>query len=267
METQHADEQTESRKTASRERSTIGFPYDDLDTAVQLVDVAHNKFGGSPSLDQLAAGMDQKPNSGAFRSKISAAKQFGVIEDRRGEVEVSNLGRSILSPDSAAQARVEAFLNVPLYRALYERFKGTLLPSDAGLETTIRDLGVASKQVATARQVFQRAAEQAGFFNLAQDRLVMPPVGPPPQSMSENGAAADPLPDLPDPAPPREAALGGGKPTIIVEVFKRLPDEGEPFSEEERARWLRLLESTLDVVYQRESIAPSTSWADAEDPF
>ena len=68
------------------------------------------------------------------------------------------------------------FLNVPLYKAIFDKYKGGVLPPQAALERDIIGLGVAEKQTGRARQVFERSAEQANFVEHGKDRLVMPAV-------------------------------------------------------------------------------------------
>ena len=68
---------------------------------------------------------------------------------------------------------------MPLFDALVNEYKGTMLPPDSGLEQKIRELGVSAKQAAKARQAFQRSAELAGFFKMGKDRLVQPAIARP----------------------------------------------------------------------------------------
>jgi len=66
---------------------------------------------------------------------------------------------------------------------MYDKFKNGVLPPAAALERDIVELGVAEKQKDRARQVFERSAEQGGFFEHGKNRLVMPAVAvrePPP---------------------------------------------------------------------------------------
>jgi hypothetical protein len=165
------------------ERSSIAFPYGSLKDAEEIVRSLHTKWGDSADLDQLAAGMQTTKSSGAFRAKVSTAKTFGVIEGSRGRVALTANGKQLLDPATAANARVEAFLRVPLFKELYERKKAGsgLLPPDAALENEIRELGVSSRQTDRARQAFQRSAEQAGFFAHGRDRLTLPNTGKPPE--------------------------------------------------------------------------------------
>lgn len=51
-----------------------------------------------------------------------------------------------------------------------------MLPPSAAFERDIVGLGVAEKQKDKARQVFERSASQAGFFEAGKSKLVMPAV-------------------------------------------------------------------------------------------
>jgi hypothetical protein len=117
-------------------------------------------------------------DSGAFRLRTGAAQTFGLLSIAPGTIELTDLGRRIVDPQTEAAARVDAFLSVPLYNRIYETFKTGMLPKDIGLENEMQRLGVPPKQADTARQVFARSAKQAGFFESGTDRLVKPVVRP-----------------------------------------------------------------------------------------
>ena len=53
---------------------------------------------------------------------------------------------------------------MPLYKAIFDKNKGGVLPPAAALERELVGLGVSEKQKGRAREVFERSAEQAGFF-------------------------------------------------------------------------------------------------------
>lgn len=89
--------------------------------------------------------------------------------------------------DTERAARAEAFMRVPLYAGVYDKYRGHLLPPAKALEREMQGLGVSSKQTDKARQAFERSARQAGYFESGEDRLVKP--------------RADTLPRRDDPAP------------------------------------------------------------------
>ena len=242
--------------TPSRQRGGIPFPYDDLDAGISIARALHDTFGGHAESEQVAAALGQNPSSGSFTAKLGAARHFGLVTTRKRTVEATPLGQRILNEQAATAARVEAFLNVPLYAALYEAYNGTQLPGDAGLEAKIRSLGAPEKQVKTARQVFARSARQAGFFDLSPDRLVKPAV----TSMKSEEASDD---EETFESERRKDDIGM-KPAIITEVFRRLPDEGESFPPDARERWMAALTASLDLEYATEA-APRRRQAPEDD--
>jgi len=83
---------------------------------------------------------------------VSNASTFRLTENERGKVRLSELGRTVLRSDQEAHARVDAFLAVPLYGKLFERYKGYTLAPTPALEREMIGLGVSSKQADKARQ-------------------------------------------------------------------------------------------------------------------
>ena len=171
------------------ERSEIAFPYGSLKDAEEIAHSLHSKWGDDAEVVQLAGGMSTTTGSGTFRSKLGTARTFGVLEGTRGRAKLTNLGKRIVDPATMPAARVEAFLNVPLFQALYEKHKSGVVPPDRALENEILELGVSSRQVGRARQSFQRSAEQAGFFAHGRDRLIIPNVGKLHEGTPKDGSA------------------------------------------------------------------------------
>jgi hypothetical protein len=233
-----------------RQRSTIGFPYNNLGDAIEVAQAIHGNVGtGDCDDSQLSAWMKLSPKSSGFRVQLSAARMFGLIESTSGHHRLAEYGRMIVDPQRQREARAKAFLNVPLYKAMYEKYKNGVLPPAAALERDITGLGVAEKQTSRARQVFERSADQAGFFEHGKDRLVMPGFAsqgaPPPASTPEpehgggNGGGG---------------GGGGGKQfdvdPIIRGLLERLPPSGETWPDQDRKLWLQLLEGSFKLIYK-----------------
>lgn len=223
-----------------RERSSIAFPYSHLDNAVEMAKAIHDNVGhGSCDDDQLAAWLHLSPKSSGFRVQLSAARMFGVIETSSDyKHSLSALGRSIIDPKQARASRAEALLNVPLYAAIYNKYKGTVLPPVAALERDMVGLGVAEKQKERARQIFNSSAEQAGYFESGRERLVRPGVVSAPAA---NGKPAD------------GGGGGGGNGAgpddpLIKALIQKLPSKG-PWTAEERMAWLQLMIMAFQVSY------------------
>lgn len=243
-------EVTESETTdvTKRERSTIDFPYADLDLAVRIAQTIHDRAGTSCETRQLAGWLDQTPASGTFRSRISAARTFGLTETERGQgtIALTTLGRDILDIGKEFSARLEAFLNVPLYVAMYEAHNGRALPPAAALERQMIQLGVSSKQAERARQVFIKSAQQANFIDQQTGRFIKPAVG---------GRENEDHNTLPK----NKNGGGGNGPTGLDPVIKglvdKLPPPGSVWAEPDRQLWLQILESSFKLVYEDKPIA------------
>ena len=244
-----ANQGQDSPRPVRRERSSIGFPYDDLSAALKLVEVVHNSYGGSCTADQLAAAMRMTMASGSFRMKVSAGRMFGVLGGSGSAIETTHLGTRALDPRDTG-SRSDAFLNVPLYSALYRMYEGLRLPGDEGLEAKIRELGVPAKQVSTARQVFLRSADQAGFFTHGKSRLVMPARA----SVRVEEAADQERPDAQE-EPGVDDMPAIMKHPLVRGLLSVLPEPGEDFPAEDREMWLKTLDMNLSFIYGR----PSTS--------
>jgi hypothetical protein len=156
----------------------------------------------------------------------------------------------IVDPQREREARARAFQCVPLYKAIFENYKGGVLPPAAALERDIIGLGVAEKQTGRARQVFEKSAEQAGYFEHGKTRLVMPAV-----------TARD---DLPPPPPPpdentnrdRKGNGGGGNmgdhDPLILGLFRKLPEPEADWPAKDRLKWLQTAANIFDLVYKGE---------------
>jgi len=140
---------------------------------------------------------------------------------------------------------VRAFLAIPLYRTVFEKYRGGVLPPSAALERDFVSLGVAEKQKERARQVFERSAEQAGFFESGRNRLVMPAV-----AIKQEGTAPVVEEEKSD---PKKGGGGGGfgdHDALIIGLFRKLPQPAAEWSEEDRLKWLQTAADIFDLVYE-----------------
>ncbi len=252
------DEVAEARDDADdpkrNERSTISFPYMDLEAAIEVARGVYSRAGlGACDVDELAAQMGQTL-SGAFRQKTSAAKTFGLVEkDGRAAFKLTSLGSKIVAPETEREARADAFLAVPLYAKIFEDYRGHNLPPPRALERVMEKLGVSSKQTDKARQAFDRSARQAGFFEAGEDRLVRPRL-----SGTERAEVRTPPGDHLDPEKqhrqPRNGGGGdggGADHPFIMGLLKTLPESGKTWSAEDRVTWLTLAANAFDLLYGR----------------
>lgn len=236
----------------ARQRSKIAFPYNNLGDAIEVAQAIHSHVGTGECDDaQLAPWMNLSAKSSGYRIQVSAARLFGLLETGGGGHKLSTLGRMIVDPQREREARAKAFMNVPLYSAVYEKYKGGVLPPAAAFERDIVGIGVSEKQTGRARQIFERSAEQAGFFESGKTRLVMPGVASRP---AEEERPRDEARD--EDSGKGKGGSGGGNggssdvDPIIQGLLARLPKSGEVWPEAERKLWLQLLEGSFKLIYK-----------------
>jgi len=226
---------------SKRQRSTIGFPYTDYDNAADVAKAIHGNVGhGQCSMGQLAAWMNQSAKSSGFRTQLAAARLFGLIDSEDPEsLRLTELGRRVADPAQVRAAKAEAFLRVPLFKALYDLYKDGVTPPSAALEREIVALGVSDKQKARARQVFENSAQQTGFREAAPNRLVMPAVVVKPAPLEEKtkndggdggdgGLHLDPL---------------------LMALLRKIPKTETGWPTDSRLRWFRTFAMNVSQVY------------------
>lgn len=234
-------------ETAKRERSTIQFPYNDLDDAIAIAHAIHQNAGTSCTIDQLAAYTHQSMTSGAFRLRLGNAAMFGITINERGQVTLTELGRRIADPEHEAGARADAFMNVALYSRIYDHYKGFALPPAAALEKFMREAGVSPKQTEKARQAFTRSARQAGYFAHGEDRLVRPAL--------PGIRPVDDPPPQPDDKNRKNGGGGGGGgddlelDPLLLALLKKIPPSGTEWPASQRVRWFRTFAMNVSQIY------------------
>lgn len=235
-------EDEDGGEDGKRQRSAIAFPYTDYENVEGIANAIHENVGhGDCSPGQLAAWTDQSAKSSGFRTQLSAARLFGVIEGEGDALRLTELGRRIVDPTKARAAKAEAFLRVPLFKALYEKYKDGVTPPSAALEREIAGLGVAEKQKARARQVFESSAQQTGFREAAPNRLVAPAVvvKTPPADEDKNKR--------------RNGGDGGGGDLhldpLLMALLRKIPEANAGWPADNRLRWFRTFAMNVSQVY------------------
>lgn len=234
----------------ARGRSTIEFPYLDLETATEVAYAVKAVGGTSADWNQLAVKLSMAPDGGGFRLRIMAAKVFGIVSSDRGLVALTDLGIRIVDSQYERSAKVEAFMRVQLFKFLYDKLAGQTLPPAMAIERMAEQAGVAPKQKEKARQVFIKSAKQAGMFELSPDRLATPP--------GLNGQVG-PKSATPDPVVtpvPHAQATPTSKESLhpfIKGLLDKLPAPDTEWAIKDRAKWLITAANIFDLMYSAPS--------------
>ena len=228
-----------------RQRAEMPAPAYNLADSIAVANAVHDKGGGTATADQLAAFLDYKgTNNGAFITRVAAAKHYKLIDGggRGGTYRITPLAERILMPvypESAHEALLDAFFNVPLFKAVYDEYKGKELPSEFGFKNMLRTrFGITPARLAAAYRILMESADQAGLFKTrgAKTQLIMPQItrsaAPAQVTKEENGdggrggdgqgsGGARP------PAPQTQDDLRGAYVSTLIEMLREKGKKGE----------------------------------------
>ncbi|MGJ8620673.1 MAG: hypothetical protein ACSHWN_10095 [Methylophilaceae bacterium] len=238
--------------------SGVAYPYFDHDSSIKVAEVVHNVGGGNCATDFLAAQLGYSSiKSGTYLTRVAAARMFGYVSTNDGNFFVTELGRAIVSPvmpEDSANAKVAGFLNVPLFAKVFEDFKGKQLPPDTGLKNLfLNNYKIVPDRVDSALRVFINSSEQCGFFQSGRDRLIKP-------SVFQGNNKPPITPDAPvnqEPQTSVEKPRGGnsgdsgygGVDTAIIGLLRKLPSQGEEWTNAEQTRFLTAFNHTIQFLY------------------
>jgi hypothetical protein len=231
---------------AKRQRSEHKFPYYDLADSLLVAKTIHAKGGGAVTLDELAAHLGYAgTNNGAFQSRVGAARMFGVVEKTGNKFVLTQLAQSILMPVydwMPKEGLVKAFLNVELFRRVYEEYQGKQLPPEFGIKNALKTIfKVNPNGIERAYRTLMLSAEAAGFFETragARTHLIIPTIN--------KGA----VPTMPSASPNENLATpefgGGGGGSGSGSGGSESGGAGPTTLETVKARYIQTLITTLE---------------------
>lgn len=149
-------------------RSTFRSVSYDLDSSLALAGTVASSPRGAVSSHELATALGYSgARNGAFLTRLANARLFGLVSGGSDRIVLTERGRSALSTDLevADPARVEAFLAVPLYRAVLERSGGEVVPPVDQLAHLLEsDFGESPNKAHSAAVKLVDSAGQAGLI-------------------------------------------------------------------------------------------------------
>jgi len=258
-----------ARAKPTRVSSENRYPNYDLMSCVALAQKVKDEGGNRCTVEQLGALLGYRnTRGGGFATRVANAKQFGLIETVQGRYKTTPRAETILypaTPEERQEALVEAFLNVPLYRRIYEIHKGIRLPESLGMQNLLHRefLISAGERAVLAERVMMDSADQAGFFEATAGKrthLTIPII-----SLSPSVTSVD-TEDAPRSEDARSGGGGGGAnlpPGVhpaLVGLLTLLPSK--PGAWAGRTGFDEAWKGTLDVLYPSGS---STANAVRED--
>lgn len=212
-------EQSSNASQSTGHRGT-GFPGLPLDVAVEAVKSA-GQYGLSHS-DAAFAGYlgHSSANSGPFRAKMAALRDWGLIErPRNGQVPLTELGQQLAHPTGDETPLLQrAFSSAKAFSAIYEESaKGVDLSLDLLANRAVTTLGVSPQNKSRFVDSFGRSVVVAGLGTQGPDGTIrlVPPGSAPPAEVENDELIGDPPPE-------------GSKPVGPTTGSQRRPSERDP---------------------------------------
>jgi hypothetical protein len=155
-----------------RRKPATGFPVLDLGEAASVLARA-SQHGWEHTVAEIAGYMGHTTtNSGAFRAKLAALRDYGLISGRGESLEITQVGRRIAIPETEEErlaALQEAFANTVFGSLYQESVKGSPISTDSIGRRSVNRLGVAPASQGQFGEVFARSAAAAGLAETAGD--------------------------------------------------------------------------------------------------
>ena len=160
-----------ARKT--RQRSVYLFPAYGFTTALDIARRVEESGGGSLTEETLALNLGLSAKSSGFRLKSLAARQFQLISKQGDTLITTPVAKAIFKPtsgDDAQRGYREAFLSIPLFQAVAERYRGQRLPDSQTLRNVLeREFYVEHARVQQAERMLLDSARDAHLLKHTSD--------------------------------------------------------------------------------------------------
>jgi hypothetical protein len=201
-----------------RRRPSTGYPVIDLGEAASVL-VRASQHGWEHTVAEVAGYMGHATvNSGAFRAKLAALRDYGLVSGRGESLEITAVGRKIAIPETEPERRAalqEAFANTVFDGLYQESVKGQPIAIESIGRRAVSKLGVAPSSQRSFGETFARSAAAAGLAETTGDGKVT--LFSRPQAGASDADHLNPLAGASaaeTPAVPPQAVRGSAKPVV-----------------------------------------------------
>lgn len=156
-----------AQEKLAKERSPL-YPVFSINESIAFVEEIVRIGGKKVSVSTVASVVGASVKTNSFKSRISTAKQFGLIRGTGGTLELTELAKRIfykVDDRESKQDLIESFLSAPLYKKVVERYENQAIPPvDKLSNILLLEYGMtqAAKDVAASK--FLESAEQIGIL-------------------------------------------------------------------------------------------------------
>ena len=144
-------------------------PYIDLVEAVQIIEACYDRAGDEIPFDLFSEVTRNTASSSSFTRKMATCRNFGLITVSGNKINLTEVAERIFrprDPNERQAALKDAFLSIDLFRRIYDKYLGRILPQDEYLANTFSDYVPPEE----ARKWVDRFVESANEAGLLLDR-------------------------------------------------------------------------------------------------
>ena len=145
---------------------TVGYTFASINKSLELAR-AVDELGGNSSVAMCAEKLGKKV-SGGFQQIIQSAAKYGFVERQKGELATTSLFKDIklAYSDSERKKLLQiAFLNVPLFKVLCDRFNNQEIPISHFNKLLIKEYGVSENMGQRVKTHFVDGAKEVGLMS------------------------------------------------------------------------------------------------------
>ena len=132
------------KKTTKSKKSIRNFPIISLEESLKIGQKIKELNGGNPwTPKEVSRAIDVK-NTSQFFYYTAASRDFGITQGTREakEISLTDFGKKIIyapNLDVEKEKKIEAFLNIKLFKDVLDYYKGNKLPEMKYLGNTLED--------------------------------------------------------------------------------------------------------------------------------
>lgn len=144
----------------------IDYTRASFNKALELAEAVHN-LGGSCNISSAAEKMGKKLG-GSFFAVVSTAVKHDLVTNRKENLVITDKYKEIKLSYNEKEKKLhlrDAFLNVPLFKEIYGKYKDVKLPIEILDKILIKEFGVSNKLGKRIRGYFVEGAKKVGLLN------------------------------------------------------------------------------------------------------
>lgn len=165
------DKQEKAEGQEKKERQKGLYPLHSLKDALKIAESIKNNNNLHPynRLD-VAASLNQSPNSSNFRQLIISSNSYGLTKGSyiSEKIALTDLGRKIVAPRSDTEKNIalkEALFNVSLFKEFFTKFnQGILTRKDLLINTLNHDYNIQLDKCEKAYNILTKNAQELGII-------------------------------------------------------------------------------------------------------